>query len=146
MPVPLQTARLAVFFVLMAPLLMACAGLPVVGGNFGACVLRGEDFTHVIGAEATYWDGGRTSESLLMSSLDLQRSPEAQPIGVGGEYVHACVIPKDDWPELRDDQASRDSTWFDTVTMTTPRGQELELIGYDIDHWMLMGSSVPLWK
>ena len=145
MPDSLQTARLAVFFVLIVPLL-ACAGLPVVGSNFGTCVLSGEKFTNVIDAEVEVLDNKWVSEPFLMPSLDLQRSPETHPIGAGGKYVHMCVIPKDAWPELRDNQASRDSTWGDTVTMTTPRGQKLKLWGYDIDHWTMMGGGIPIWK
>ena len=147
MPIPpFQTARLAVIFVLLISL-VACAGLPVVGEHFGACVLRGEEFTQVINAEAVALDNRWVSEPLLMSSLDLQRSPETHPIGAGGRYVHMCVIPKDAWPELRDNQASRDSTWGDMIKMTTPRGQNLELSGYDIDHWTTMGGGgIPTWK
>ena len=131
--------KLAAVFLPLALLLLitaGCANLPVAGGAFGACSYNGEEFTHVVNVEAKFWTGSGYTEPMVKPSLDLQRAPRSTSFG--GEKFYLCVISKDDWPELRDMQSSRDFRPWDSVTPFTPRGQELDFGGYDIDHWMVL--------
>ena len=131
-----------------------CAHLPIVGSASGSCVLYGEKFTHIESVRAEFRTVSvpvRVLDTHEVERLELGKAPESTPDYsrfYGGDF-YVCVIKKDDWKEIRDKKLKKLKIWDETMA-TTPRGQSIKVVGYDIDHWAIKGggfsSGLPMWK
>lgn len=105
----------------------------------GSCSLNGEDFTRIVDTVVEYRTRSvpqRTLDTHSVKELRIRRSPESHT-NFFGEKIHACVVRKADWPEAMPAELGILDVLSDRIVARTPRGQEVELWNYDIDHWHL---------
>ena len=120
------------------------SGIPLLSGLFarGSCMLNGETFSHVTDVKVEFRTDSypqRVLETQTAPALQVRRAPRPSPDFMGAEN-HYCVIRKTDWPSAMSARLTLVAS--DWMAATTPRGQEVEITGYDIDHWVVKGAGL----
>ena len=131
----------AIVCLLVVGFVAACSTANFGSLGVGSCLLNGEDFTNVTDATVefrTHSIPQRVLDTYSKAELKVHRAPSSHQTLLRDD-IYPCVVKKAGWPEAV--PAEINITPSDVALAMTPRGQEVRLWPYDIDHWHLSGSS-----